>query len=63
MKTCNAHEYPSDWVSDNNISELPLRNKTEMYEHERSKNFNEHSIPQKQTFDEGDADSGIIYIL
>ena len=34
-----------------------------MYEHERSKNFNEHSIPQKQTFDEGDADSGIIYIL
>ena len=58
LKTCNAHEYPSDWVIDN-INELPFRNKGETYEHERSKNLSEHSIAQKQVFDEGDADSGI----
>ncbi|XP_043521368.1 centrosomal protein of 89 kDa-like [Frieseomelitta varia] len=59
LKTCNAHEYPSDWVIDN-INELPFRNKGKTYEHERSKNLSEHNIPQKQVFDEGDADSGII---
>ncbi|CAD1476421.1 unnamed protein product, partial [Heterotrigona itama] len=60
LKTCNAHEYPSDWVIDNSMNELPLRNKSETYEHERSKSLNELSISQKQASEEGDADSGII---
>ncbi|KAF3430408.1 hypothetical protein E2986_10008 [Frieseomelitta varia] len=49
----------TDIMSNQDTASIPIyRRKT--YEHERSKNLSEHNIPQKQVFDEGDADSGII---
>ncbi|XP_068972570.1 centrosomal protein of 89 kDa-like [Bombus flavifrons] len=64
LKAHNVYKYPSDWITDNDIiepeDELLLRNRTETYEHERSKKLNEDGSLQKQAFDEVDADSGII---
>lgn len=64
LRAHNVYKYPSDWITDNDINEpedeLLLRNRTETYEHERSKKLNEDGSLQKQAFDEVDADSGII---
>lgn len=54
-------------MTDNDVNnhehEIALRNKSKRYEHERTRKLNTENNPQKQLFDEGDADSGIIYTM
>ncbi|XP_076302685.1 uncharacterized protein LOC143221029 [Lasioglossum baleicum] len=63
-KSHSLHKYSSDYMTDNDVNnhehEIALRNKSKRYEHERTRKLNTENNPQKQLFDEGDADSGII---